>query len=426
VKNFYLIGLTGNLGSGKSTVRKMLEQLGAFGVDADALAHVVMQPGSPTWHAIVGVFGTDILHFNGKIDRQKLGARVFADADALRRLEALVHPAVEALLKEILREAQAPVVVIEAIKLVEAGLHLKCDALWVVTCTPEVAVQRVTRGRQMSAEDARARLAAQGPQDEKLRLANVILDNSGDENTTRLQAQNAWKNTVRPDTACDKSEWLFGMPRAESVPQAEAAPQTEPQPPAAEIKTALEPTPEPAPSLEDAEGSSQRKIAESMVVDVRRARRSDLSALGVALAKRENRSEPLPRAEAVKRFGERGYCIAVGEQRIIALAAWEAENLVATMRDVWAESADLAPCALPPLFALIEQEADTLQCEVVLILLDAAAPVFVAEQARVCGYQPRELKALHHVWRQVVEEQSPVGDQIWMKRLREEIITKPV
>jgi dephospho-CoA kinase len=398
----YLIGLTGNLGSGKSTVRKMLERLSVSGIDADALAHVVMRRGSPTWRAIVDTFGVAVLTFDGRVDRRKLGVRVFADADALQKLETLTHPAVGALTKEWLRQVQTPVAVVEAVKLVEADMHLWCDALWVVTCAPEVQVERVMHARHIRAEDARARLAAQGALDAKLRLAQVIIDNSGDARATRAQVEHAWR-AIRPETARDKSTWLFGVPR--------------PEPPLAP------PAPTRAESLAEPIPPPVRATAE---LEVRRARRGDLEALNVALAKRENRAEPLAREETLKRFGERGYRIAIADGRIVALAAWEAENLVATVRETWAESATVAPLALPKLFALIEEDARALLCEVILLLLDAAPTAFVTEQARRCGYAPGQLSALHGLWQQAAQERLQPGEQLWVKRLREELITKPM
>ncbi|CAG0941334.1 partial Dephospho-CoA kinase, partial [Anaerolineae bacterium] len=337
MKNFYLIGLTGNLGSGKSTVRRMLERLGASGLDADILAHITMRRGTATWFALVKSFGLEVLTFSGKMDRRKLGARVFSDADALRKLEAIVHPAVGALTKEWLKQTETPIVVVEAIKLIEAGMHTWCDALWVVKCSTEAQIERVARDRQMSPEDARARLAAQGSLDEKLGLATLIIDNSGDEKATRAQVEQAWK-LLHPETARDKSEWLVGVPRAQPPPAIAPPPEPPVQaaPPSAPVKEETPPT-------------------ISGELDVRRARRSDLKALSIALAKRENLAEPLPHEQVVKRFGERGYRIAVSDGRVIALASWEAENLVAIVREVWAESASAAQLALPKLFALIEE-----------------------------------------------------------------------
>ena len=418
VQNFFLIGLIGNLGSGKSTVRQMLEQLGARGVDADALAHVAMQRGSPTWRAIVKAFGTEVLAYDGHIDRRELGARVFAEPDALRTLESIVHPAVSALTKDWLRETTQRVVVLEAIKLVEAGMHQWCDALWVVTCAPETQIERVMRARQISVEDARARLAAQGSFEEKLHLADVMIDNSGDVGATRTQVARVWK-TIRPETAHDKSEWLWNIPRVEAPPA--PTPPLTPPAPGIEIlpppPTPVTPPPTPAPPV------AAKAPPE---FDVRRTHRSDLDALAVAIAKREHRRQPLSHEEALKRFGSGGYRIAMGEGRIVAFAAWEAENLVATVRETWAESDHVALLVLPRLFTLIEEEARALLCEVVVIFLEIAAPLYIIEQARASGYQPTELSGLHPVWQPIVRDRIRSGERILAKRLRAEMITRPV
>ncbi|MBI5649698.1 MAG: dephospho-CoA kinase [Chloroflexi bacterium] len=417
MKNFYLIGLTGNLGSGKSTVRRMLEKLGASGLDVDALAHLAMRRGTATWFALVKTFGLDILTFSGKVDRAKLGARVFADADALAKLEAITHPAVGALTKEWLRETETSVVVVEAIKLIEAGMQEWCDALWVVQCAPEIQVERVTRDRQMSPDDARARLAAQGSLDAKLKLATVVIDNSGDEKSTRAQIERAWQ-AIQPDTARDKSEWLFGIAH------------TQPQPPVIEAKPVIAPPPPPPPPpvvIPVAPVIKEEPVpAITSDPEVRRARRSDLATLGIALAKREQRAEPLSHEQVLKRLGERGYRIAVADGRVIALAAWEAENLVAMMREVWAESESAATHALPKLFALIEEDARALLCEVSLVIVETPALAFVIAQARGGGYALRDINALHRLWQPVVQERVQPGDQIFVKQLRDEMITKPV
>jgi dephospho-CoA kinase len=211
-QNFYLIGLIGTLGSGKSTVRRILEEFGARGIDADALAHVTMRRGTPTWRAIVRAFGEEILMYDGRIDRRALSARVFADLDALHTLENIVHPAVVQATKQVLRETTQPVVVLEAIKLFEAGMDQWCDALWAVTCAPETQIERVMRSRQWSVDEARARLDAQGAFEEKLRRADVVIDNNGDAAATRAQVARLWKS-VRPETARDKSEWLWDSAR---------------------------------------------------------------------------------------------------------------------------------------------------------------------------------------------------------------------
>ncbi|TLM97386.1 dephospho-CoA kinase, partial [bacterium] len=134
----YIIGLTGSIGTGKSVVRRMLEHLGAYGIDADALAHRAMAPGAPGYKEVVETFGKFILQPDGQVDRAKLGRLVFADADALAKQEAIIHPLVSQALDMLIKRASQKVIVIEAIKLVEARINNDCDSLWVVYAPPEV------------------------------------------------------------------------------------------------------------------------------------------------------------------------------------------------------------------------------------------------------------------------------------------------
>lgn len=188
----YIIGLTGNIATGKSTVSKMLERLGAKIIDADALAHEVTEKGTPIWQAIVEEFGQGILCRNGSINRRKLGDIVFANEAALRRLEALIHPVVIARTQELIQSSETPVIVVEAIKLIEAGMHRTCDALWVVTCRKEQQLARLMRQRGLTEEEARQRIEAQPPQEDKLALADVVIDNSGSLDETWQQVKGEW------------------------------------------------------------------------------------------------------------------------------------------------------------------------------------------------------------------------------------------
>jgi dephospho-CoA kinase len=439
VKNTYLIGLTGNLGSGKSTIRKMLEGLGARGIDADALAHLVMARGTPVWRAIIEAFGPDIMMYNGGIDRHLLSERVFADAGDLAKLEAIVHPAVGERIRQEIRDELAPVVVIEAIKLIEAGLRERCDAVWVVQCAPAVQLERVMRDRHMSEVAARARLAAQTPLADKLIYADVVIDNSRDQAATQSEVEAAW-HSIHPETGQDKSTWLHVLasdkrPRIVETaasqpvlqPTLKPSAQTEAPPPAPvwvtfkpsaatqEITVDQNPSETPAP---------QSPAWATADVEVRRARRSDIDALSVAFARFENRHKPLSRGETIQRLGERGYFIVLSEKRIVALASWEAENLVAIVPDIWAESPDTAPLVLPRLFALIEDEARQLLCEVVLLLIDQSA-LTLAAGASAVGYAQCELLTLHSVWQSVARERIRGGHLIWLKPLREGVTNNP-
>ncbi len=197
----YIIGLTGNIATGKSSVAQMLASLGAHVIDADAVAHEVMRAGTPTWREIVNLFGLEILCSDGEIDRGKLGAIVFADAEALRRLERIVHPVVIAhvnrQIEEIVQQAsegdKAPLIAVEAIKLIEAGMHADYDALWVVTCDPAQQKARLMARGGLTEAAVTQRIEAQPPASAKVALADVVIDNSGSLQDTRRQVEQAWQ-----------------------------------------------------------------------------------------------------------------------------------------------------------------------------------------------------------------------------------------
>ena len=175
-----IIGLTGNIGTGKSTVLGYLAAKGALVLDADKLAHRAIEPGMPGYGGVVAAFGPGILLADGTVDRAALGRTVFGDPARLAELEAIVHPAVFALAQKTIADSDAPIVIVEAIKLLEAGnLRRLCREIWVVTSQPDLQLQRLMESRGMGAEEARLRLAAQSPQEEKVRQATRVIANDG-------------------------------------------------------------------------------------------------------------------------------------------------------------------------------------------------------------------------------------------------------
>lgn len=189
----YLIGLTGNIATGKSTVANMLRDLGATVINADALTHELQRKGTPAYAAIITAFGGTVLSAAGEIDRQALGSIAFSDPEKLKQLEAIMHPAVAVESQRRIAAALTPIVVYEAIKLIEAGRASMCDAIWVVTARYEVQLERLTRDRKMSAAAARTRIEAQPPQSEKIKWASVVIDNSGSIGDTRRQVEAAFQ-----------------------------------------------------------------------------------------------------------------------------------------------------------------------------------------------------------------------------------------
>jgi dephospho-CoA kinase len=187
-----LIGLTGNIATGKSEVAQMLVRLGAHVIDADQVAHEVMQPGGPAYDAVIKTFGAGILATGGAIDRAKLGAIVFRDPDALRRLEAAVHPATIIEVGQRIVQASEPVVVVEAIKLIEAGMHHAYDTLWVVTAPRPTQIARLMATRGLTEEEAALRVDAQPPQEEKAAVADLVIVNDGNLAELREKVEAAW------------------------------------------------------------------------------------------------------------------------------------------------------------------------------------------------------------------------------------------
>lgn len=192
-----LIGLTGNIACGKSLVSSMLDELGAESIDADNVAHEIMAPGSDVLASIADRFGTSVLDDDGSLNRPILGRIVFSDPAALRDLERITHPPTVA---EILRRAKrssAPVVVIDAIKLFEAGLADHCDENWAVYCDSAVQIRRLIQRNGISEDEARRRIDAQPPQDEKRERADRVIDNSGSVDDTRRQVERAWAELIK-------------------------------------------------------------------------------------------------------------------------------------------------------------------------------------------------------------------------------------
>jgi dephospho-CoA kinase len=193
------IGLTGGIASGKSTVAAMLRELGFDVIFADEISRRLIDPGQAAYEETVREFGREIVRPDGTLDRKKIAAIVFADRAQLARLNAIIHPRVEAqILKQFAdweREENRPVAFVEAALLVEAGYMKNLDGLVVTWCRPEQQVERLV-ARGMTEEEARARIGAQMPVEEKLKLADYKIDCSGTIEETRRQVGELAK-TVR-------------------------------------------------------------------------------------------------------------------------------------------------------------------------------------------------------------------------------------
>jgi dephospho-CoA kinase len=200
-----LVGLTGGIGAGKSTVARMLAERGALVIDADDLAREAIEPGTAGFDAVVDAFGGEVVSPNGEIDREALAARVFKDPEARRRLEAIIHPEVARLFvqaSEPYRDSDRILVYVVPL-LVEAGLESMFDVVVAVTAPVEVRVARVMPDREMSEEAARDRVAAQLPDEERERVANVVLPNEGTLDELRGKVDDLWAQLRVEDSLSD-------------------------------------------------------------------------------------------------------------------------------------------------------------------------------------------------------------------------------
>jgi dephospho-CoA kinase len=192
----FVIGVTGNIACGKSSVVAELVALGATAIDGDRVYHALIEPDAPLWSKLVDRYGHAVLNSDRTVNRQRLGRIVFADPNALAELDRLTHPTVVAEIDRQLTDLGHGIAVVEAIKLHESGLAAVCDQIWVVTCDPEQQVERLMERNGLTRDEAWQRVNAQPDITEKLKQADVIIDNSGTLDHMRQQVQQAWRFTV--------------------------------------------------------------------------------------------------------------------------------------------------------------------------------------------------------------------------------------
>ncbi len=197
----FVIGVTGGIGTGKSTVAAMFKQLGATVIDADAIAHRVMEPKRLAWRAIVNTFGQEVLNDDETINRARLAATVFHDPARRKQLEEIVHPRILREIRQqigrLRKQRKVHLVVLDVPLLVEAGMEEEVDALVVVTAPPEVQRQRLNTKHSWSEEEIDARIAAQWKLSAKVALADFVVNNADGVDATRTQVKQIWNQVLR-------------------------------------------------------------------------------------------------------------------------------------------------------------------------------------------------------------------------------------
>jgi len=191
-----VIGLTGGIGSGKSTVSQFLAELGAVIIDADKIGHEAFKPDTEVWHEVLAAFGKQIVTPNGAIDREKLGTIVFGSSEARARLNQIMHPPMYDLVKAQLEEYQrqgAGVVVVEAPLLLEAGWTSLADEVWVTTASEATVLKRLRERTGLSEPESLARIRSQLPAEKRLRHADVVIDTDCDLGELKAKVKELWQ-----------------------------------------------------------------------------------------------------------------------------------------------------------------------------------------------------------------------------------------
>jgi len=370
----FVIGLTGNIATGKSVVRKMLEHLGAYGIDADALGHRAISKDAPGYQPVLNTFGRWILAPDEQIDRTKLARIVFSDPDALARLEAIVHPLVAQAIDVLVRRSHHKVIVIEAIKLLESGLRAKCDVVWVAHTPQKVQIARLMQKRGQSESAARQRINAQPSQEMKVAIADVVIQNDGSFDETWQQVLDAWRKQF--------------------------------------------------PGEESAEEAETLAIAGKLAI--RRATPSQAGEIAEFINRRSNDNRKMSRDDIMAAFGEKAFLLLKLDRKLVGLASWQVENLVVRTIDIFLDAEIPAREALRALTEEIERASRELQCEIALIYL---APELARRQDiwRSLGYQPRTIQSLGvRAWQEAAAESMPVGTTLYFKQLRRDRVLRPV
>jgi len=371
----YIIGLTGNIGTGKTVVRRMLEHLGAYTIDADALSHRAIAKGAPGYQPVLEIFGKWILDVDGEINRRKLGDIVFRDQNALKELEGIVHPLIHQAVNVLVKRATQPVVVIEAIKLLEGDLRSICDSIWVTYAPQVVQVERLTRKRNISREEALQRINAQAPQDEKIAAANIVIRNIGSYDDLWNQVSQAWKK---------------------SVPGAGRAP---------------------TGNLKEIKAGEFR---------VTRGKPRDTHAIADLINRLSNGKQKLSPDDVMAQFGDKAYMLLQSGKELVGIAGWQVENLVVRTTDLYLETGIDIEKSLEKLIEEIEHVSGDLQCEASLIFPSTELAAQFSVWSKL-GYENRTPEALGvQAWTDAAKESMPTNTALYFKQLRQDRVLRPI
>ncbi len=410
--NKYVIGLTGNIATGKSVVRQMLQHSGAYTIDADSLGHQVMMPNAPAYKPVVKTFGKFILGSDGRINRQLLGQIVFSNPEALKKLEAITHPIIRQAVDALVKRSKQRVVVIEAIKLLDGELKDWVDEVWVVNASRKTQFRRLVTKRKMSQDDAKKRILAQRDQSAKVKAADVVIENDGDVEKTWQQVQTEWSRIKKQ---------LIAAQQAKKQQRDQARQQASVQAtPAPEADTADD-------TIDDM--SPEDQVQDIGGLNVRRGMPKIAQAIADFINAHGKRGDDLSRIDVMMSFGEKSYFVAQDEnENVVALIGWTVENLVTRVDEFYVKPGVPVQSAVHAMIVAVEDGSKALQSEAAFIFLPSDSPEEMIAAFKADGYDSVTLKEIKiPVWREAVEEQLREGERIVLwKQLRQDRVLQPI
>ncbi len=376
----FVIGLTGNIATGKSVVRRMLEHLGAYTIDADALTHRTYAKGAPGYQQVIDKFGKWLINKDGEIDRKKLGNLVFSDAEAMKQLESIVHPLVRQATEILTKRASQSVIVIEAIKLLEGELRMVCDSIWVTNAPENVQVERLIRKRNMTRDQALERIHMQSAQSAKVAVANIVITNTGSYDDLWKQVSEAWK---------------------EIVPGA-----SEPAVETAVIKKPAAPTGE---------------------FSVKRGKPKHSSSIAELITRLSKGQRKMTASDVMESFGDKAYMVLEQDGQLVGLAGWQVENLVSRTSDIYLEEHVDVNKALETLIKEVENASGELQSEASLVFTMSELSS-QEEFWKQLGYERRTPETLGvQAWQDAATESIQIGSSaLFFKQLRQDRVLRPI
>ncbi len=404
----YIIGLTGNIATGKSAVMRLAAEQGALTIDADQVVHEILA-GDPEMQAAIAVaFGAEVRYPDGRINRRALAEIVFNDPDDLNDLEKMLHPAVRDEINRRLDESYHAIVFVEAIKLLEGPLAAMCQEIWVTRCDEKVQMTRLRVCRGLDAKAAAARIQAQPPQAEKVAMADIVIETNSYMRVTEDRFRAAWSRIPeqhREELVRRNAEKL--QERASQQASTKAAAQPAAQPMQRLSKDSLKSLdlsgvekPEPAPAAEP-----EPKRPEGL--ETRRARPSDIPSILLHIQKATDGAVKMKRTELLMSFGERSYFIGQIGAEISVIIGFSIDSQVTRIDQTFIHPIDQAMVTGTAVLAEIYQSAFSHLCQLIAAFLPEDAPEAIRQMYDDQGYVTADKESLPKAWQRAIDESQP-------------------